>query len=55
MNVPVDCSKVIWFKNWAALKSVDAVEHIHVMLLDPPVEFIDEVTDGDVAASSAAS
>ncbi|KAI2628956.1 hypothetical protein GGS21DRAFT_230619 [Xylaria nigripes] len=38
----------IWFKNWRSLKSIQAVEHFHVMLYDPDPAFIDEVTDGDV-------
>ncbi|KAH7329037.1 hypothetical protein B0I35DRAFT_473682 [Stachybotrys elegans] len=41
-------AKLIWFKNWAALKSVHAVEHFHVMILDPDHGFIREVTNGDV-------
>lgn len=40
---------VIWFRNWGALKSVRAVEHFHVMLFDPPREFVREVTGGDVS------
>ncbi|EME46715.1 hypothetical protein DOTSEDRAFT_126000 [Dothistroma septosporum NZE10] len=39
---------VIWFKNWAALKSVHAVEHVHVMLLDPDPGFVESITVGDV-------
>lgn len=39
---------MIWFKNWASLKSIHAVEHFHVMLFDPSPEFIDNVTNGDV-------
>ncbi|KAF3072106.1 hypothetical protein V8C43DRAFT_226856 [Trichoderma afarasin] len=39
---------VMWFKNWAALKSIHAVEHFHVMLFNPDPEFIKEVTNGDV-------
>ncbi|KAI0972630.1 hypothetical protein F4678DRAFT_45957 [Xylaria arbuscula] len=38
----------VWFKNWRSLKSVQAVEHFHVMLYDPDPAFIDEVTNGDV-------
>ncbi|CAJ2500965.1 Uu.00g038180.m01.CDS01 [Anthostomella pinea] len=38
----------VWFKNWRSLKSVQAVEHFHVMLFDPDPAFIDEVTGGDV-------
>ena len=37
-----------WFKNWKSLKSVHAVEHFHVMLYDPDLEFIKEITNGDV-------
>jgi hypothetical protein len=44
----VDSAKLIWFKNWAALKSVHAVEHFHVMILNPDYDFIREVTNGDV-------
>jgi hypothetical protein len=40
--------QVIWFKNWASLKSVKAVEHFHVMLFDPDPEFVKEITNGDV-------
>lgn len=43
-----ETSQVIWFKNWAALKSIDSVEHFHVMLMDPSPKFIREVTNGDV-------
>ncbi|KAH6853780.1 hypothetical protein B0I37DRAFT_15565 [Chaetomium sp. MPI-CAGE-AT-0009] len=39
---------VIWFKNWASLKSVKSVEHFHVMLFDPKMEIVDEITSGDV-------
>lgn len=28
--------RVLWFKNWAALQSIPAMEHFHVMLLAPP-------------------
>ncbi|EFX01824.1 hypothetical protein CMQ_8290 [Grosmannia clavigera kw1407] len=38
----------IWFKNWRSLKSILQIEHFHVMLFDPPQEFVDRVTDGDV-------
>jgi uncharacterized protein YeaO (DUF488 family) len=41
--------RVIWFRNWGALKSVHAVEHFHVMLFDPPKEFVRSVTGGDVS------
>ncbi|KAH6634431.1 hypothetical protein B0J18DRAFT_19568 [Chaetomium sp. MPI-SDFR-AT-0129] len=39
---------VIWFKNWAALKSVKSVEHFHVMLFDPDMDAVNEITHGDV-------
>ncbi|KAM5449868.1 hypothetical protein MaudCBS49596_004630 [Microsporum audouinii] len=44
----VPAEKVIWFRNWKSLKSVHAVEHFHVMLYRPDMEFIHQVTDGDV-------
>ena len=46
---------VIWFKNWAALKSVHAVEHFHVMLYDPDLDFIDFITNGDAPMASLVS
>ncbi|MCJ1362404.1 hypothetical protein MMC16_001507 [Acarospora aff. strigata] len=50
------CSKlpsenVIWFKNWRSLKSIHAVEHFHVMLYDPDMAFVKEITHGDVPMS----
>lgn len=44
------CGKenVIWFKNWGALKSIHAIEHFHVMLFDPDMEFVRNITEGDV-------
>lgn len=39
---------VIWFKNWSSLKSIHAVEHFHVMLYNPDVEFVRKITNGDV-------
>ncbi|KAK0657174.1 hypothetical protein B0T16DRAFT_385763 [Cercophora newfieldiana] len=44
----VEEDNVIWFKNWMSLKSVKAVEHFHVMLFDPDLEFVMKVTNGDV-------
>ncbi|KAF2859414.1 hypothetical protein K470DRAFT_99401 [Piedraia hortae CBS 480.64] len=35
---------VVWFKNWAALKSVHAIEHFHVLLLRPDEGFVRRVT-----------
>lgn len=40
-----------WFKNWAALKSVHALEHFHVMLYDPSPVFVERITEGDVPMS----
>ncbi|KAI9743121.1 MAG: hypothetical protein M1818_003416 [Claussenomyces sp. TS43310] len=45
-------NNVVWFKNWKSLKSVHAVEHFHVMLFDPPPEFVEEITHGDVPIST---
>ena len=38
--------QVRWFKNWASLKSIKAVEHFHVMLYKPDVNFVKEITGG---------
>ena len=43
--------QVIWFKNWRSLKSVHAVEHFHVMLYDPDMTFIKQITHGDIPLS----
>lgn len=40
---------VVWFLNWASLKSIHAVEHFHVLLFEPDEEFVGRVTRGDVA------
>jgi hypothetical protein len=48
MLFKTDGKQVIWFKNWASLKSVKSVEHFHVMLFDPDPDFVREVTNGDV-------
>ncbi|KAI9759896.1 MAG: hypothetical protein M4579_002021 [Chaenotheca gracillima] len=42
---------VIWFKNWRSLKSVQAVEHFHVMLYEPDMEFVRTITGNDVPLS----
>ncbi|RYO74812.1 hypothetical protein DL764_010695 [Monosporascus ibericus] len=39
----------IWFKNWKSLKSVQAVEHFHVMIFNPDPAFIEEITKGDIS------
>ena len=38
---------MIWFKNWAKLKSIRGLEHFHVMLFDPDMGFVDRITGGD--------
>jgi hypothetical protein len=43
--------QVIWFKNWRGLKSVEALEHFHVMLFRAPKEFLAKITGGDQAMS----
>ncbi|KHO00016.1 uncharacterized protein MAM_01939 [Metarhizium album ARSEF 1941] len=48
----VPAENVVWFRNWAALKSVDAVEHFHVMMYDADPAFVREVTNGDVPFSA---
>ncbi|MCJ1470550.1 hypothetical protein MMC07_009196 [Pseudocyphellaria aurata] len=50
-RVPGD--NVVWFKNWMSLRSVNAIEHFHVMLHDPDMEFIKEITHGDIPASQS--
>ncbi|KAI0117355.1 hypothetical protein F4814DRAFT_448357 [Daldinia grandis] len=45
-RIPKD--RYIWFKNWKSLKSVQAVEHFHVMLFDPDPKFVNEITHGDI-------
>ncbi len=47
-RVALTGQQVIWFKNWASLKSVKSVEHFHVMLFDPDPAFVSEITNGDV-------
>lgn len=33
----------IWFKNWAVLQSIPAMEHFHVLLLNPPMKKLEEL------------
>lgn len=42
---------VVWFRNWTSLKSVHAIEHIHVMLFAPDPALIDRVTAEDFTLS----
>ncbi|KAF6237504.1 hypothetical protein HO173_004394 [Letharia columbiana] len=51
----VPAENIIWFKNWAKLKSIHSMEHFHVMMKDPDMEFIKEITKGDSPASSQLS
>lgn len=44
------CRQIVWFRNWSALKSIHAVEHIHVFLKGPDEFFIQEITKGDKPA-----
>ena len=48
-RVPGD--QVRWFKNWANLKSVHAIDHFHVLLFNPDMRFIKEITNDDVPLS----
>ena len=34
--------RVLWFKNWVALQSVRSLQHVHVLLKDPPEELLQE-------------
>lgn len=34
---------VLWFKNWTALQSIPAMEHFHVMILNPPMEKLESL------------
>ena len=43
----VDREQLIWFRNWRSLKSIHAIEHFHVMIHKPTVEFIQRITEGD--------
>ena len=48
----VHCAaKIIWFKNWSSLKSIHSIEHFHVMMNDPDMDFVREITKGDVPVS----
>ena len=37
-------ARVLWFKNWTALQSVRALEHVHVLLRDVPERILTEWT-----------
>lgn len=51
----VAAENIIWFKNWAKLKSIHSMEHFHVMMKDPDMDFIEEITKGDSPASAQLS
>lgn len=40
VDAPED--RVLWFKNWAALQSVSALEHFHVMVKDAGEDLLKE-------------
>lgn len=40
--------QVMWFKNPPEFKSVKDVEHFHVMLYNPPPQFVNSITGGDM-------
>lgn len=52
LHTQADVHQVIWFKNWRSLKSIHAVEHFHVMLFDPGMEFVKEITNNDAPLSA---
>lgn len=37
-------AQVLWFKNWGALQSVRALEHVHVLIRDAPENVLKEWT-----------
>ena len=44
--------QVIWFKNGQTLKSVHALEHIHVLLYQAPIGMVERLTEGDKPMST---
>ena len=38
---------LVWFRNWKSLKSVNALEHFHVMLYKAPAQFLRSITNND--------
>ena len=44
--------QVTWFKNGPTLKSVHALEHIHVLLYQAPTEMVERLTEGDKPMST---
>ena len=47
----INAWQVLWFKNWASLKSVHAVEHFHVLLYDPCPDMVRKMTHKDIDSS----
>lgn len=43
-----DAERILWFKNWVALQSVRALEHVHVLVRDVGNDILEEWT-GDRA------
>jgi len=46
-SIELGHENVVWFKNWKKLKSVQAIEHFHVLLHNPTQAFLDRITGGD--------
>lgn len=42
-RLDIDRESVIWFKNWAALQSIPALEHFHVLLRNPNVKELERL------------
>ncbi|KAI1661792.1 hypothetical protein F4813DRAFT_173144 [Daldinia decipiens] len=42
---PAGDDKVLWFKNWVALQSVRALEHIHIIVRDVDKDTLDKWTE----------
>ena len=38
--------RVLWFKNWVALQSVRSLQHVHVLVRDPPESLLQEWLGG---------
>lgn len=43
LKLGVDRSNIIWFKNWAALQSIPALEHFHVLLNHPNMQELERL------------
>ena len=43
----LDRNSVIWFKNWGTLKSIEGIEHFHVMLYKAEEDFVNRITQDD--------